>query len=376
MGDEVMPMVGMVTEPVSMKPKTPTVSFVVPVYNVADYLDECLESLCGQTIGDVEVVCINDGSTDRSADVLSAWKAKDPRVKVITQQNAGVGRARNVGLDAATGEFVCFVDGDDYIDLDTAEHLVSVARREDADIVVFGASSFPEKIKWVYEMFGPLDIVRRDNGCDVVLSERGCIPSAANKLYRTSLLREGGLHFNERLILGEDTSLQFLAFPLARCSAFVHDRHYHYRFNRAGSAVTEGFKDHSDQMAKHLDVLCFISDEWLVRGYMAGRQGAFLEAIAFIFYDFMEMSEDAQVRFAQSFFLEFFKRFDKSQLDGIYPVERWLYTLMLELGDPNGISASRKKAHAKFASKMTAYRAARACKHAVQRVVKGKEEWQ
>ena len=72
MGDEIMPMVGMITEPVSVKPKTPTVSFVVPVYNVADYLDECLESLCGQTIGDVEVVCVNDGSTDRSAEVLSA----------------------------------------------------------------------------------------------------------------------------------------------------------------------------------------------------------------------------------------------------------------------------------------------------------------
>ena len=355
---------------------SPRVSFVVPVYNVADYLDECLQSLCGQTCRDIEVVCIDDGSTDGSADVLARWAARDSRVRVITQPNSGVSHARNVGLSAVNGEYVCFVDGDDYLDLDTAAHLLGVADAEQADIVVFGADSFPEKIKWVFEMFGPGDVVRQDNGCDIVLSERGCIPSAANKMYRTSTLRQNDLHFNERLVLGEDTSLQFLVFPLAKCVAFVHNRHYHYRFNRKGSAITEGFKDHADQLAKHLDAFCYISDEWLVRGYMAGRQEAFLEAIAFIFYDFLEMDADKQVAFAQAFYPEFCERFEEGQLAGIYPVERWLYTLLLRLGSPQSDDQVRKAARRDFGVRMGLYKAARACKHAAKRVLKGKEEWQ
>lgn len=354
----------------------PRVSFVVPVYNVAAYLDECLDSLCGQTIADIEVVCVDDGSTDGSDAVLDRWAASDSRVRVIAQENSGVGHARNVGLAAVRGEFVCFVDGDDYLDKDTAAHLLAVANRENADIVVFGADSFPQKVKWVFEMFGPGDVVRRDDGCDIVLSERGCIPSAANKMYRTAILRQNDLRFNERLVLGEDTSLQFLAFPAASCVAFVHDRHYHYRFNRKGSAVTEGFKDHFDQLSKHLDAFCYISDEWLVRGCMAGRQGAFLEAIAFIFYDFLEMSPAKQDEFAAAFYSEFFRRFDEGKLKGIYPVERWLYTLLLRLGAPDSTEQTRRAARRAFAGRMALYKAARSCKHAVKHVLKGKEEWE
>ena len=89
------------------------ISVIVPVYNVENYLDGCLESLVAQTYQDIEIVCVNDGSTDGSREKLRQWAERDGRVRVIHQSNAGVSAARNAGIEAATGEFVCFLDPDD-----------------------------------------------------------------------------------------------------------------------------------------------------------------------------------------------------------------------------------------------------------------------
>ena len=94
------------------------VSVIIPVYNAASYLPRCLDSVLGQTLKDIEVICVDDGSTDGSAAILADYAAKDSRVKVITQRNVGAGAARNVGIRAATGEYVGFVDSDDFIDPD------------------------------------------------------------------------------------------------------------------------------------------------------------------------------------------------------------------------------------------------------------------
>lgn len=93
-----------------------TVSIILPCYNVAPYLDECLESLVRQTWEDLEIICVNDGSTDDTPDVLRGWAEKDARIRVIHQENEGAFSARNAGLDAAAGEYIGFVDPDDYVD--------------------------------------------------------------------------------------------------------------------------------------------------------------------------------------------------------------------------------------------------------------------
>ena len=99
----------------------PVISIIVPVYNVAPFLSRCLDSLVGQTYENLEIICVDDGSTDGSAAILDACAAKDSRIKVIHQENAGVSVARNRGLDAATGEFVTFVDADDWLEPDADE---------------------------------------------------------------------------------------------------------------------------------------------------------------------------------------------------------------------------------------------------------------
>ena len=92
----------------------PKVSVIIPVFNVEEYLGECLDSILGQTLREIEVVCVDDGSTDGSAAILDTYAAKDGRVKVLRQPNAGAGAARNAGLAVATGEYLLFCDPDDW----------------------------------------------------------------------------------------------------------------------------------------------------------------------------------------------------------------------------------------------------------------------
>ncbi len=93
----------------------PKVSVIIPVYNVEQYLKRCLDSVVGQTLEDIEIICVNDGSTDGSLKILKEYAAKDNRIKVINQENKGAGEARNRGIELAAGEFITFVDSDDYI---------------------------------------------------------------------------------------------------------------------------------------------------------------------------------------------------------------------------------------------------------------------
>ena len=101
----------------------PLISIIVPVYNVKDYVEKCLDSICGQSYTNLEIIVVDDGSTDGSGKICDAYASKDRRIKVIHRKNGGLSAARNEGLDAATGEFLGFVDSDDWIDLDMFKFL-------------------------------------------------------------------------------------------------------------------------------------------------------------------------------------------------------------------------------------------------------------
>ena len=114
------------------------VSIVVPVYNIALYLDECIASLVGQTYRNLEIILINDGSTDNSGSICEQWADRDPRIRVIHKANGGAASARNAGLNAATGDLICFVDSDDAADADYVRHLVQTLEENNADAAVCG----------------------------------------------------------------------------------------------------------------------------------------------------------------------------------------------------------------------------------------------
>ena len=113
------------------------ISIIVPVYNAAPYLPQCLDSLVNQTYRDIEIICVNDGSTDNSLDILKAYAERDSRILVIHQENQGLSDARNKGLKNARGEWVMFVDSDDWIDISTCQITLETVHAHQADVVMW-----------------------------------------------------------------------------------------------------------------------------------------------------------------------------------------------------------------------------------------------
>lgn len=116
---------------------TPKVSVIIPVYNVEKYLRKCLDSIIAQTLEDIEIICVNDGSTDSSLEILLDYAKHDRRIKIISQENAGLGAARNTGIQAATGTYLGFVDSDDFVDKTLYEKAYNKAEKNQADVVIF-----------------------------------------------------------------------------------------------------------------------------------------------------------------------------------------------------------------------------------------------
>ena len=110
------------------------ISVIVPVYNVEKYLTECIESICSQSLEDLEIICVNDGSTDNSLDILNDFAKQDKRIIVINKANSGYGHTINMGLNAATGEYIGIIESDDFADKNMFEDLYKLAKDNDADI--------------------------------------------------------------------------------------------------------------------------------------------------------------------------------------------------------------------------------------------------
>lgn len=276
----------------------PTISIIVPVYNVERYLEQCLESLINQTFHSIEIICLDDGSSDASPQLLDAYAEKDNRIRVYHRENAGVSRTRNVGMDLAQGEYILFVDSDDYIALRTCEVLFTLAEKEDADIVVFGGKTFPT-LPWADDSFAYRDKVYH-SGIDALLYERGSIPLMCNKMYRSSFLRENDLRLNADLTLGEDHAFQFISFPLAKSVAFSGEMLYFYRV-RADSAVGATCDNGAKQLNLHFDVVKYALNVWKKRGMLLehAREGVSW-AVSFLFNSAKITYFDDRVRFASA----------------------------------------------------------------------------
>ena len=123
----------------------PEVSIIVPVYNVEKYLPKCLDSLLGQTFNDIEIICVDDGSTDGSGEILGVYAQRDSRIKIVTKENGGLFSARHEGMKYINGKYVIFVDSDDWVSESLVEKCLEAASDENTDVVVFGAFSVREK---------------------------------------------------------------------------------------------------------------------------------------------------------------------------------------------------------------------------------------
>ncbi|NIK76096.1 glycosyltransferase involved in cell wall biosynthesis [Paenibacillus castaneae] len=224
------------------------VSVIVPIYNGEAYLSECVESLLSQTLKECEFIFVNDGSTDRSAEIVERYRETDSRITVIYQPNQGVSVARNKGIQAAMGQYIGFVDADDYIDADMFELLYDGACCGNCDVVF---SNF------ISEMDGHEVITQYDIPSDVVLSSsfirQEVLPALLrtdewntvwNKIYRLQILRKNDLKFPEKVALGEDGMFNMLFFSHIQTLKYINYSGYHYREVSGSATRSMGRKDY------------------------------------------------------------------------------------------------------------------------------------
>lgn len=229
----------------------PKVSVIIPCYGVEKYLDRCMESVMNQTLHDIEIILIDDGSPDRVPEMCDEYARRDPRIKVIHKANAGLGYARNSGLDIATGEYVAFVDSDDYIDLRMYEVLYTQAKVSDCDAVYCGYKiDLGNTMHWSNSTEIDSDIVL--TGKDVtnfmldmiasspdISKERKYYMSVWRAIYNRNIIEDNSISFlSERDIASEDLPFQIDFLLKAKKIVLVAPNLYYYCDNGASLSAT------------------------------------------------------------------------------------------------------------------------------------------
>ena len=241
--------------------ENPKISVIIPVYNVEKYLRECLDSVVNQTMRDIEIICINDGSTDNSLDILKEYAAKDDRIIVINQTNGWLSAARNSGLKIARGEYIQFVDSDDYLELNACETAYKYALQYNADVVVFGYKNFPEQVGNVKNRRGTGLKYKKVNVFHGGLrsGRHLCRDTACCKLYRHEIIK--GYYFPEWSRCGEDGHFNFQVDKKINTLVQIPEHLYNYRLN-LNSIVTTSTWLKKVVNAFHISVDLIEHNEW------------------------------------------------------------------------------------------------------------------
>ena len=211
------------------------VSFIVPAYNVEQYIEECIKSIQQQTYNNIEIIVVDDGSTDKTPQIVDDIAVKDPRVHIIHKKNAGVSEARNSGLEFANGEYVAFVDGDDYISPGYTDYMLGLITKDDCDYALSVNCYMSQK-----ENQTKIDVIKilsAEEATILLLSPR-VIVGCWNKLYKKRIIDESGLRFNSQLFYGEGLRFITQFAQLSRKVAVGYKKVYYYRRNNYASVCT------------------------------------------------------------------------------------------------------------------------------------------
>ncbi|MDR2156164.1 MAG: glycosyltransferase [Clostridiales Family XIII bacterium] len=250
----------------------PKVSVIIPVYNTERYLERCLDSVVGQTMEDMEILLVNDGSTDGSERILLACLAGHPdKIVYLKKENGGLSSARNCGMRRATGEYIAFVDSDDFVERDMFELLYAAAKETDSDVAECD-------FDWVWPQRSVTDgAADYADTADIFL--RGRV-MACNKLYRRRIVEEAGVCFPEGLQY-EDIAFFYTLLPHINGVASVHRVGYHY-VQREDSIINRQTERTRDVFA----VLGHIADHYRDNAYF-GAPGTYGSGVEYLYVRFL-----------------------------------------------------------------------------------------
>lgn len=232
------------------------ISVIVPVYNVEEYLEQCLTSIVNQTMKDIEIIAVNDGSTDNSLNIINEFAGNYSNIVVLDKNNGGLSSARNFGIKHAKGEFISFVDSDDFIEENMLEELYNMVQKCKADMVV-------SKIK-LYEGSKVTDIIPRGQYTKNILTKEEAVTEflktnitghAWNKLYKKQLFYEGDIKYPEGLLY-EDIPTTIQLISMSKKIVLTEESFYYYRQRENAITKRISYKAVKD----HYSVINFVDD--------------------------------------------------------------------------------------------------------------------
>lgn len=254
--------------------QTPKVSIIVPVYNTAPYLRQCMDSLVRQTYRNIEIICVDDGSTDASSEILEQYEKNDPRISALHIKNSGVAFARNLALSRASGKYVTFVDSDDWIDVVTCEKVVLQAEKLLADMIMwpyireFPDHSAPKVVFSEHRRFDEAECKGLQRRMIGPLGEELAHPENADalstvwgKLYRRDIIAQNGIRFVDLRRIGtyEDGLFNLHYFSKIKNAVYIPEYFNHYRKN---TGMTSKYRDRLASQWKNLfsDMRAYIKE--------------------------------------------------------------------------------------------------------------------
>lgn len=224
-------------------------SIIVTIYNIENYIEKCLESLIKNNIETIEIICVDDGSTDGSKDILKKYKARDKRIKVLEKQNGGISSARNKGIDCAKGEYICFIDGDDYINELMFENIISILNTNKVDTLFMGyyRVNWDNNIKSICPKMNKIFLNENEiknilipsilglsledvyNWFDTgILNSKKEFPSVWRYVYSSKIIKDHNILFDENLITGEDIIFNWEYLHHTRSVQVINECFYYY----------------------------------------------------------------------------------------------------------------------------------------------------
>jgi len=242
------------------------VSIIVPVYNTEKYLNKCLDALTGQTLEDIEILLVNDGSTDGSLAIMEEYRTKYPqKVKILVKENGGQATARNIGIRECTGEYIGFADSDDFVDVTMFEKMYSLAKEKDADMV----ECHFHYIQW--DENGKKELPARGNVRKYGSKKNMFIDpqvSPWNKLYRREVLMQEGVDFPEGIIY-EDTAFYIKTIPYVERQEYLDEKLVYYMFRGNSTMNANRSRKVGDIFAVLQNIINFYKEKGLYEEYAA-----------------------------------------------------------------------------------------------------------
>ena len=230
----------------------PKISVIIPVYNTEKYLRECLDSVVNQTLKDIEIICVDDGSTDCSLSILREYEARDSRVKVFTQEKSNAGAARNVGLSKANGEYLAFLDSDDYFEPVMLEHMLACARERAADVVVCRYHTFDERTGNTFYSCAGINMAHLPTKKVFSYHEvkQVCFTDIAgfpwNKLFKRRLVTEKQLCFQEQPVFNDALFTYSAMISAEKALTVLDESLVCYRARAASDSITDRRSQYTD----------------------------------------------------------------------------------------------------------------------------------